>query len=224
MSIFKKMKDKIGKASEEYRAREVDLLNELCECLRQIGVNGTVHVSESWKEPMGRMLISPILGHVKVQDRNIDLVQVEMKQHMDAEGDCVEYFEYFYHYVVQAKVKGLESKLKAKVKPIKEGFLSREVVDFNWEGRELAQLLNADSTLRNMLLREGLNQLPNMEVRPHEKHQCIRITKQPKIREYTKAGFGSIQTVGRKEFPTREDFEIYDRIAQHIRSIATARP
>lgn len=223
MSIFKKMKEKLDKASEEYRGREVNLLNELCERLRQIGVNGTVHVSESWKEPMGRMRISPVLGYVKVEGRNIDLVQMEVRRHMDAEGD-VQYLEYLYHYVVQAKVKGLESKLKAEVKSIKKGFLSREVVDFKWEGRELAQLLNADSTLRNMLLREGLNQLPKIEIRPHEKHQCIRITKQPKTREYTKAGSGSIQTLGRKEFPTREAFEIYDRIAQHIRSIATVRP
>jgi len=151
-----------------------------------------------------------------------------------------------------ANVKGLEGKLEAEVKPIKKGLLSREVVDFQWEGGYLAQLLNADADLRNMLLREGLNQLPNIEVKPHEKprqvpgigkppqafleaqasfNQCVRITKMPRIpsdseaREMFEAR--QIPLWERKigvELPTRETFEIYDRITQHIHRIATARP
>ncbi len=115
---------------------------------------------------------------------------------------------YRYNYVVLAKTDGLEDKLKAATKLIKKGFLRKEVVGLKWEGGYLAQLLNADSDLKTMLDREGLVEC---EIRPDKKNHRIRI-RQKKF--YPR---------NMLPFPTREAFEVYDRIAQHIRSIAPVR-
>lgn len=186
MSISRKIKDAV---------REVGLLNELCEHLRQIGINAMLLESGSpeaigprWKK--GIFASSYVLGCVKVEDRNLDMVQV------DRLGDPP---AYGYHYVVRAIVEGLESRLWAQTKPIGP-------VDFLWQGAHIAQLLNADSDLQDMLLKAGSNRL---FISPDKKNQCVRIT--PLTEE-------------RKAFPTREAYEAYDRIAQHIRSIASARP
>jgi hypothetical protein len=39
--------------------------------------------------PIGMMRVSPISSYVEVDGRNIDLVQVEVKQRGDAEGGTV---------------------------------------------------------------------------------------------------------------------------------------
>jgi len=202
------IEERLREIQDMGRVIAIELLNELCERLRDVGVNATVfHVSGSTIEAMEGMLIGSVFGCVKVEDRNIDLVQLERVERGgtgDSEGGGP--FQplgvYYYHYVVQTNVEGLEGKLEAEVKPVTKGFLSKEVVDFSWEGGELAQRLNADSELRNMLLREGLDKLPNIEVKPHKKpkhvpgigkppqafleaqasfKQCVRITKRPKI-------------------------------------------
>ena len=126
---------------------------------------------------------------------------------------------YDYHYVVRAKVAGLESKLEAEFKPIekRKGLFGKEVVGFQWEGGELVQRLNSDSDLKNMLLKEKVQKLL---IKPEIEHQCVRITP-PTGPETFSFDFGSHPTIlGRKMFPTHEAFEIYDRIALHIRSIA----
>jgi len=194
--------------------KEEGLMKELCEHLRQIGINAVLMESGS-PEAVGGAFRGLVLGCVKVEGRNIDLVQVER---MGVEP------VYQYYYVVRANVEGLENKLEAKGEPKTKGFMSKEVVDYRWEGKDLAQLLNGDSDLKNMLLKEGLDKL---EVKPDKKNQCVRIT--PIVKTPTRVSIGGIPvkgglTVGRKEFPTPGDFEAYDRIAQHIRSIATVRP
>jgi hypothetical protein len=148
-------------------------------------------IGPRWKK--GILASSYVLGWVKVEGRDLDLVQAERQPSQVIPPP------YGYDYVVRAIVEGLEGKLWAQTKPIGP-------VDFDWEGGYLAQLLNADSDLQDMLLRAGSNRLWTS---PDERNQCARITP---------------LTVERKAFPTREAFEAYDRIAQHIRSIATDRP
>ena len=126
-------------------------------------------------------------------------------------------FVYLYQYVVRANVEGSENELKAEIEEPshwKVDLTERRVVDFQWEGGYLAQLLNADSELKNLLLRGGLDKL---EVKPDKKYQCVRIVHMPGI--WTVNRVGPVLTMGRKAFPTLEDFEAYDRIAQQIRSI-----
>jgi len=209
--MFKKIKDKF---------KETGLINELCEHLRSIGINATLLESGS-SEAIGGTLV---LGNVKVEGRNLDLIQVERQPGGGSR------FVYQYHYVVRANVEGLEDKLKADAKPVTKGLFSKEVVDLKWEGKELAQLLNTDSDLKSMLLKEGLDKVV---VRPDKKHQCVMITHPPKIPRQVSVSIGGLPsipvrggglTAGRKEFPTLEEFDAYDRIAKHIRSIAGVRP
>jgi len=115
----------------------------------------------------------------------------------------------------------MESKLEAEFKPIerRKGLFGKEVVGFQWEGGELAQRLNSDSDLKNMLLKERVHRLL---IKPEKEHQCVRITP-PTGSETFSFNFGLHPSIfGRKAFPTREAFEVYDKIAQHIRSIASA--
>ena len=167
----------------------------LCEHLRRMGLNATVESIS--KRVGGFFLVSLILGSVRVVNRNIDFVELE--------GTRVEISYFRCNYVVQAKVNGLEDRLKAKLEVVRKGFLRREVVDFKWRGRELAQVLNGDANLRDT--RYG-----SLEIKPDKKHQRVRIREISAIRLY--------YATPELAFPTIEAFEVYDRIAQHIRSIA----
>jgi hypothetical protein len=213
MSIFKKIRGEI---------EEVGLINELCEHLRQIGIEATVLDLKSPEAihhtPTMHIIYSmknlPPLGCVKVEGRNIDLVEVIRFPGGTSEAGRI---FYRYKYAVKAKVGNLEDELKAEVKPIKKGFPTSEIVDYNWEGGELAQLLNADSELKNMLLGLGA---PHLTVIPNKKDQYVGIT--PIVSSTAIVIYD--MTVGRKAFPTREAFEAYDRIAQHIRKILSSQP
>jgi len=225
MSIFKKIRGEI---------EEVGLINELCEHLRQIGIEATVLDLKSPEAihhtPTMHIIYTmknlPPLGCVKVDGRNIDLVEVTrigVGGSSAAGGGTGGRLVYRYNYVVKANVGNLEDKLKAEAKQIKKGFLNREIIDYEWEGGELAQLLNADSEVKNMLLELGS---PHLMVIPNQKDQYVEIT--TAVSPITTIVIGGIpvkyeMTVGRKAFPTREAFEAYDRMAQHIRSILSAR-
>jgi len=222
--VFKKIKDTF---KEVYKGE--GLMNDFCEHLRQIGINATL--LESGSPETIPSLVRFALGSVKVEDRNIDFIQVNRTSTGGGEDSGPSRLMHLYHYLVRANVEALEDKLKAKLKPIKKGFLSKEVVDFKWEGGELAQMLNADSDLKNKMLKEWLNPLvrPIVEIKPHKKHRCVWImqtTERPVSLgpSLLMSGAQGLREIGRKTFPTREDFEIYDRIAQHIRSITSAWP
>jgi len=182
----------------------------LCEHLRRMGLNATVESKKlKWREVFVPV-VWPLLGSVRVVNRNIDLVELE--------GRTREEFRYFRcSYVVQAKVNGLEDRLRAKGKPVRKSFLSRQAVDFKWKGGELAQVLNGDANLRDMLCRMDIPRYLNpfwtdtMGIKPDKKHQRVRIRP---IRDF----YDPINV-----FPSIEAFEAYDRIAQHIRSIANVR-
>jgi hypothetical protein len=205
------------------------LINELCEHLRQIGIEATVLDFKSPEAvhhtPTMHIIYSmkniPPLGSVKVDGRNIDLVEVSRFSVGGSSGagggGTAGYIVYRYNYIVKTKVGDLEDELKVEVNPIKKGFLTSEIVDYNWEGGELAQLLNADSELKNMLLGLGA---PHLMVIPNKKDQYVAIMP---IVSSTAIGISDM-TVGRKAFPTREAFEAYDIIAQHTRKIPSSQP
>ena len=163
------------------------MINELSNHLRQIGINTTA-VETGDPEAIGG-LVNFALGCVKIEGRNLDLVQVER---ISAEASQPklqpgqpEYTRekgqgstrYDYHYLVRVKAADLESKLKAEFKPIekRKGLFGKEVVGYQWEGGELAQRLNSDSNLKNIMLKEGYHRLL---IKPEKEHQCVRITPQ----------------------------------------------
>lgn len=212
MSFFKKLKDTV---------KETGLINEYCDYLRQIGVNATIVESGSSEAVSG----FTSLGCVKIEGKDIDLVQVARQP---LGGDTLRAL-YQYHYIVRAKVEGLEDRLKAQAKPVTKGLFSKEVVDLKWEGGELAGLLNADSELKKTMLKEELDK---MVLKVDKKQQYVSITHPPKIPRQWSVGIGNLPMIpigggtriGRTDFPSIDEFEAYNRIAQHIRSIAVAKP
>jgi hypothetical protein len=198
MSIFKKIKNAV--TGEE-------LMRDLCEHLRQIGVNATLLESGSPEAIGPRLKKGPfaseqVLGNIRIEGQHIDLLQVGRRGVGGGGEDGGGGTEDQPFYVVRAKVEGVERNLEAKGKPIKKGFFSREVVGFQWEGGDLARRLNADADLKTMVLSTGL---VDIEVRCDKNNQCVRIW-------------------GYLGFPSREAFDIYDRIASHIRSITGSQP
>jgi len=219
--MFDKIKDKIKEMTGEPARKAA--IEELCEHLRLIGLNATVESKEP--ESLGIFSSGQVIGSVNVENRNID--QVELEERHEGGGrspsgrtTAPRRTLYRCNYVVRAKVEGIEDKLTAEANPVKKGFLSKEIVDFKWEGKELAQILNSDTNLKNMmyppdklaLKNKGLIQLPGVEIKPYEKHECVRISQ--KYFYYNPAS----------AFPTIETFEACDRIAQQVRSIACGRP
>lgn len=229
------------------KAERETAIDALCEHLRRMGLNATV----DWKEQnlhvstlklylgLGQLPHTGIIGSIRIADRNIDAVELDW-QIWDvgvAESSNIVHV-YRCDYVVQVKVKGLADKLMAESKPveIRRGFLRSEVVDFRWEGKELADTLNDDIELKKMLYPpDGMHwkkksgwtfmaflQIPlagfsqrqpyNVEIVPDEENQSVRIS-----RNYYHHDSPA------DAFPTIENFEAYDKIAYHVRSVANAR-
>jgi len=194
-----------------------DGLKALCKHLKRIGLSATL----AKDYPVWSSLV--VIGSVRVADRNVNFVELdwwEDKKAIEAFDDMGETVrfghiyrsQYRCNYVVQARVKGLEDKLEAEGKPIKKsGFLRKRVVDFRWEGKELAQILNSDAKLRSHFLSQ--RRPTKVEIEPSRKgHPYVRIIQKRLYYRPLSA------------FPTIETFEAYDRIAHHIRSIANVRP
>lgn len=213
MSIFKKIRDLI---------KEEGLMKELCEHLQQIGIKASLLESGSpeslgprWQK--GPFASGYVLGNIKLEDQNFDLIQVE--RNMGGDDTGLSEIEYTYQYLVLANIEGLEERLEAKIKLIRKGLIRRELVDFHWHGGELAQHLNADSRLRDMLLQEGLSEFRIVEIKPDKKNRCVRMSRPPKFVDYLDIGLSRIRIVGRKEFTKKEDIELFNLIAKYIRSI-----
>lgn len=239
MGFFKKIKDAMMGAFDDE-----GLMNSLCEHLREIGVNATLlepgspdAIGPKWKrEPFASGFV---VGCIHVEGHTFDMIQVERRMaggasHDDDTPDEPSTIVYAYHYVVRGDVEGLEKQLKANVKLITKGFIRREVINFQWVGGDLAQLLNADADLSKLLLREGLSQVPSVEIQLDRTNRCIRMTQQFQIPMGRggrfSVGIGGF-SVGMGErprdfddvmveitFPSSETIETFDLIAHHIRN------
>ena len=253
MSFFKKVIGELKEVTQQsldnhFRFEREALMDEFCQHLRFIGINAMLLEPDS---PEAFRYPPYILGHVKIESRNIDaiLVQYSSSGGGDSEGgpdEAMAHYRYF--YVVRANIDGLESKLKADFKSSwhdrcsqKRNFswintipLDGNVSDCRWEGGELAQLLNTDSELSQTLYSQGLDRL---EIRSDRSRRCVRIEHWHwKVYSGKDSGPGDlknkydhrvatgtyISSIGRKQFPTREAFEAYDRIAYAIKAIVKA--
>jgi hypothetical protein len=193
----------------------------LCEHLRLLGLNATAVKFHERLFVGGVDLLEPLepyitfMGAVRLANRNIDLVELAQYECPDSVGEYPSSTtSYRCNYVVWAKVEGTEDKVKVKLKSTRKHPLSREIVDFWWDGNELAQALNNDTDLRDRLnsmkkvLRLGfLFPVMRLEIKPYRKQQGIKII--------PKGDYVSPEAA----FPSIEAFEAFDRIAHHIRSI-----
>ena len=96
----------------------------------------------------------------------------------------------------------------AKLKTRKRGLLRRRVVDIEWGGGTLADMLNGDPTLKESLLMEfQLNRPLDIIVAPEPLHQCARIE--------------TTLHLPYLDLPSGSLFDCLDRIAGHIPSHVT---
>lgn len=123
-----------------------------------------------------------------------------------------------FHHVVRGMGKRSENDLRAEVKEKKEGFISKKLVDIKWEGGKLADRLNGDAELKNMIMRTGSSAL---KVEADKKNDCIRIIHEKGIDLIEESGGAFIKTTQTRaeNFPSIETFDIIDRIADHAKSI-----
>lgn len=223
MGLFEKIKDAF---------KETDLVQDLVDHLLQIGVQARVIDTKSVEavkhKPTLGIFGNPPLGVVKIDGRNVDLVELYREVRGGGGGmgpggrgyhHAPSEVNYYYDYVVRGDVGDKEEDLKAEVHPIEKGLLRKELLDVEWKGRSLANSLNADQDLKKMLLESGA---PRLEVKPDKKDGCVAIGL-PHRGWHATVTIGGIPirhdfNVGRKAFPSREAFEIYDRVAMHIRS------
>ncbi len=188
----------------------------LCEHLRKMGIDAEVLPSGSPEEIGGYRTFrsgGSNAGCIKVKGQNVDLVQLLMRGMAGPMG-AAGVFDV--HFVVRGNLEGKEEQLKAEAKEKKEGFVKKKLIDVQWKGGRLAELLNEDGELRNLLIKAG--ESPEIEL--DQKHQCVRVATY--LTSKTKGvSIGPIPTVGKTEFefPSRELVEASDRIGKHIRSL-----
>jgi hypothetical protein len=83
-----------------------------------------------------------------------------------------------------------------------------EVIDVDWVGGAVADLLNGDTELKRVLLQEGQT---DIQIEHDRGRKCIRILIPP-TRRPTKSSLFE---------PSKALFEAYDRIAGHVRRAMT---
>ncbi len=164
-----------------------------------------------------------IIGAARIAGRSIDLVELDWQEEVRNLGGgydpetggtnpdlYVHKSIYRCNYLVQVAVAGFEEKLDTKGWVVKKKGLLHSVVDFNWEGKELAGALNNDYELKNLILSQ--RSPSNLNIEPNRKgYPYVRIN-QTRWHYHAK-----------NAFPNPEDFETYNRIAQHIRNITNTR-
>ncbi len=193
MSIFKKILDTVFDTTQQ----RADFTRELCEHLRRFGVTATVVDPRTVEDVEG----SYAYGLARVEDRNIDFVEINR----DIDGDRESSFYCTFH--TRGTLEGHDDAVDVEGESTRKGLLSRRVVDYQWTGGSLAPSLNADAALKAQLLAA---QAGHISVKPSPRFHGI-----VSIRHGNTTWGGAWK---KRAFPTREAFEIYDRIAHHIRT------
>ena len=107
------------------------------------------------------------------------------------------------HFIVRKDVGDHTEKFVAKtILSTKGHFGGKEVTGVTWNGGEIANTLNADSTLNELICKQSVHDA-TIYIEPTETGVRIR----PKWKNHLDFGI------------TKELFEIYDKIAGHIKSL-----
>jgi hypothetical protein len=106
------------------------------------------------------------------------------------------------HFIVRKDVTNSSDCVAQTILATKGHFGSKTVTDIKWDGGKLAKILNDDSTLKEMITKQSPKDA-TIFVEPTE--NAVRIYGKWK----TSYEFGI----------TKELFEIYDKIADHIKSL-----
>ena len=204
------------------------LVEDLCIHLKNLGINAKVLDPKSTEavqhSPTLGIFGNPPMGSIKIEGRNIDLVEIERAPAPSGNRSIISVL-YSYVYIVKGNIRddAHAQQLKADVKVIEKGLINKVITGFEWRGGEVAQRLSDDSELRDMIRGIGM---PNIQINPHTKDQYVAITVSSQQRGKIKGFLPSTESLskmlhelGMLCFPSREEFEVYDKIAKHVRTI-----
>jgi len=229
-------------------------LTQLCHHLQRIGIGAMVVWDDPRPEAIHYQLtrgtygtVEDPLGRIKVEGK-VDAVKLCITSELAWGYGKIDQWPYrpqrqytrvtyYITYLVYGIVRDLEDRLSAETRPMKTGLFGKKVTGFKWKGGRLADILNADTVLRNILLRigspdimimprkevmaspEGMLLVPKVDMDKEEASYGIQSHREEQYVEIRTFTIVTDENAGRQAFPTLEAFEAYERIARHIRSI-----
>jgi hypothetical protein len=188
----------------------MSVLESLCQNLRQAGVDASVDTEKrslfSQLVPFG----AKSLGKIILKGRQID--EIQLFGHFEAEdrnrfgGGGADLEAVDVDYILHGDIKGKKKLLQAELKVKRTGLVHRKVVEMHWEGDTLADRLNNDAAVTE-LLRQSLGQLSarDIEVKLDEDAGAAIIH----VRD-------DRQVLAQKLPP----FQMYEKIAEHIYALS----
>jgi len=220
MGVLDKIKDTLS---------ETGLTEDLCTHLNCIGVpakkvdvKGPEAIHHSTTLGMGTVP----LGCVKVEGKNIECV--EMYRFFQSGGSGFKVggiglekpgnILYKYQYVMRANVGERENDLNAQIEYETKGLVKKELVNFYWKGGRLAQVLNTDAELKDLLAQSGV---PPLVVHANKKDGYVAISQGQAIGGWMREEKGHYfqLNIGKYNFPSQEAFTMYDKILGHVRVV-----
>lgn len=220
MGVLDKLKDVVS---------ETGLTEELCTHLNSCGVpskivdvKGAEAVHHSTTFGVGAVP----LGCVKVEGRNIECIEMYRFFQQNQSGVKIGgvginkpgSILYKYQYVSRVNVGEREKDLNASIEYETKGLIKKELVNFYWRGGQLAQNLNADTELKELLARSGI---PPLVIHANKKDGYVAISEGQAIGGWMHEEKGSMfdLTIGKHNFPSPQAFALYDRIMGHVRTM-----
>jgi hypothetical protein len=220
MGVLDKIKDAVS---------ETGLTEELCAHLNSCGVpakvvdvKGPEAVHHSTTLGMGTVP----LGCVKVEGKNIECVEMYRFFQQNQGGVKIGgvglskpgSILYKYQFVSRVDVGEREKDINAHIEYQTKGLVKKELVDFNWQGGRLAQDLNVDAELKELLERSGI---PPLVIHANKKDGYVAISEGQAIGGWMRSEKGGMfdLTIGKHNFPSQQAFALYDKIMSHIRNM-----
>jgi hypothetical protein len=151
-----------------------------------------------------------------------------------------------WRYIVRTDT-SLNDQLDANLKHVEKGLFSKEIVDYNWGGgglfakeSKLSVVLSSDLELKKMLLNnfteahisvnnhqgyvsiQGMNLVAtrrrtSVKIKGFDPFAAIQAAKQ--LSQISKGDDGEIRSQIQESLPTKEELEVYDRVAYQVKAL-----
>ena len=192
----------------------MSILESLCQNLRQAGVDASIEVEKksilSQLSPFGAKSI----GKITLKGRQID--EIQLFGHFEAEdrnrfgGGGADLEAVDVNYTMHGDVKGKKKLLEAELKVKRTGLVHRKVVEMQWKGGALADKLNNDAAVTELLW-QSLGKLSARDI---------------EVKLDEDAGAAIIHVRDDRQVFTQKlpPFQMYEKIAKHIYTLSGTKP